>query len=168
MTKEYIINSNKYGTKIVLLDDDDYERIIKENIKPQLRYDKTIKGFYIMFKTKPLGKTKIKGKDVRSTKPLHNWIMNCPKGLQVDHINHNTLDNRKENLRVCTCRENSQNKRNNTSGCVGVRWHTQGKKWNARITIKGKEKSLGMFNTFEEAVQARTKALEEVMQNDTL
>lgn len=162
--KEYVIKSNKYGPQIVLLDDDDYDKIISEGIKPELRYDKTINGFYVQFKIKPLDVSKIKGKDVRSTKPLHRWIMNCPKGLQVDHINRNTLDNRKSNLRIVTSRENNMNKRNN-SKVPGVRWHTQGKKWNARITIRGKEKSLGMFTSYEEAVSARLKALEEVMPN---
>lgn len=163
MVKEYIINSKKYGKQIVLLDDEDYDRLCKFGHRLQLRYDKTIKDFYVQFKVSPLGINKRNGKDVRKTIPLHRWVMNCPKHLQVDYINHNTLDNRKENLRRCTCRENNLNKRNNTSGCPGVRWHLQGKKWNARITIKGKEKSLGMFNTFEEAVKARYEALKEVM-----
>lgn len=136
MVKEYIINSNKYGKQIVLLDDEDYDRLQKYNHHLLSAYDKTIKGFYVHFKV---------------------------KHLEVDHINHNTLDNRKCNLRKVTTRENQLNKRNNTSGCPGVRWHSQGKKWNARITIKGKEKSLGMFNTFEEAVKARYEALKEVM-----
>lgn len=159
--KEYTINSTKYGKQIVLLDDEDYDRMILEGIKPELRYDKTIKGFYVQFKIKPYGVSKISGKDVRSTKPLHRWITNCPTGMQVDHINRNTLDNRKENLRIVTARENNMNKRNN-SKVPGVRWHSQGKKWNARITIKGREKSLGMFEDYNEAVSARLKALEEV------
>lgn len=162
MVKEYIINSKKYGKQIVLLDNEDYDRIIRENIKLQLRYDSTIKGFYIQFKIKPLGVCKINGKDVRTSKTLHNWLMNCPKGLQVDHINRNTLDNRRCNLRIVTCRENNLNKRNNNK-TPGVRWHSQGKKWNARITIKGKEKSLGMYDKYEDAVCARLKALEVVM-----
>lgn len=158
MVKEYIINSNKYGKQIVLLDDEDYDKVIKEKYSLSVTWDKTIKGFYVHFKVKPLD-----GKDVRRCIRLHRWIMNCPKHLEVDHINHNTLDNRKCNLRKVTTRGNQLNKRNNTSGCPGVRWHSQGKKWNARITIKGKEKSLGMFNTFEEAVKARYEALKEVM-----
>ena len=159
--KEYIINSIKYGKQIVLLDNEDYNRIISEGIKPELRYDKTINGFYVQFKIKPYGVSKISGKDVRSTKPLHRWIINCSEGMQVDHINRNSLDNRKENLRIVTSRENNMNRRNNAK-IPGVRWHSQGKKWNARITIKGKEKSLGMFNNYDEAVSARLKALEEV------
>lgn len=160
---EYIINSKKYDSQVVLLDDEDYERLQKHKHKLELRYDKTIKGFYVQFRVKPLGICKRKGKDMRRTIPSHRWIMNCPKHLQVDHINHNTLDNRKINLRKVTCRENNCNKRNNKSGFAGVRWHPQGNKWNARITIKGKEKSLGMFKTKEEAINARIKALKEVM-----
>lgn len=160
---EYIINSKKYGKQVVLLDNEDYERLQKHKHKLELRYDKTIKGFYVQFKVKPFGITKKNGKEMRRTIPLYRWIMNCPKHLQVDHINHNTLDNRKSNLRKVTCRENNCNKRNNKSGFAGVRWHSQGNKWNARITIKGKEKSLGMFKTKEEAIEARIKALKEVM-----
>lgn len=166
--KEYIINSKKYGTKTVLLDDDDYDRIKKNNIHLLLAYDKTINGFYVNFKTSPLGVTKVKGKDVRKNVRLHRWLIGCPEGLEVDHINHNTLDNRKSNLRICTTFENQMNKTNNSSGCVGVRWHSQGKKWNARIVINGKEKSLGMFKTFDDAVNARRKAEKEVMNNDHL
>lgn len=161
---EVIINSKKYGTQTVLLDEDDYAKIIERGYHITIGYDPSIKGFYCYFKIKSEnGRSKINGKDVRRCIRLHRWITNCPKGLTVDHINHNTLDNRKLNLRICSQLINNQNKRNNTSGCVGVRWHSQGKKWNARIVINGKEKSLGMFDSFEEAVKARTKALKEVV-----
>ena len=62
-------------------------------------------------------------KDKRTTIGLHRWILNCAKGLQVDHINHNTLDNRKYNLKICTQLENANNKEfynNNKSGIKGV------------------------------------------------
>ena len=57
---------------------------------------------------------------------LYREIMNCPKGLHVDHINGNVLDNRKINLRICTAADNGKNlkkKKNNISGYTGVVWH---------------------------------------------
>ena len=118
MTKIYTINSKKYGRIEVLLDDEDYDRIIKENIILHPKYDGTINGFYIQFHIKDLTK-----KDGRTTIGFHRWILNCKKGLQVGHINHNTLDNRKCNLKICTQLENANNKgfyKNNKSGIKGV------------------------------------------------
>lgn len=116
--KIYEINSKKYGKIEVLLDDEDYDRVVKENIILHPKYDKTINGFYIQFHIKDETK-----KDKRTTIGLHRWILNCAKGLQVDHINHNTLDNRKCNLKICTQLENANNKgfyKNNKSGIKGV------------------------------------------------
>lgn len=162
--EEITIKSKKYGEQIILLDDEDYAKIVENGYCITIGYDPSINGFYCSFKTKDKnGRTKVNGKDVRKTVRLHRWVVDCPDGLTVDHINHNTLDNRKSNLRICSQLMNNQNKRNNTSGCVGVRWHSQGKKWNARIVINGKEKSLGMYNNFDEAVKARIKALKEVI-----
>ena len=57
---------------------------------------------------------------------LHRVILGAPKDMCVDHINGNTLDNRKNNLRICTNRENTSNRTklgtNNTSGILGVRF----------------------------------------------
>jgi hypothetical protein len=79
----------------------------------------------------------------------------------IDHINRNRSDNRISNLRVVNRSENQQNRKigaNNTSGVSGVYWHEQRKKWHARIFICGTGRSLGLFQTIEEAKTARQKA----------
>jgi len=54
---------------------------------------------------------------------LHRILMNCPSGKEVDHIDGNPLNNQRKNLRLCTKKENRQNKgmsKNNKSGYKGV------------------------------------------------
>ncbi len=91
---------------------------------------------------------------------LHNLIMSPPKGKEVDHINGNLLDNRKENLRVCTHKENTRNKHRVQGGreYKGVSQIKKSKKWQAFISINGNLKNLGLFITKEEAAIAYDKA----------
>lgn len=92
---------------------------------------------------------------------LHRFIMNPPDDMVVDHENRNPLDNRKDNLRVCTQHENIFNtsmKSNNISGTVGVSWHNKSNKWRAYISINGKQKHLGLYDSIEEAIAARRQA----------
>lgn len=89
--------------------------------------------------------------------------MDFPKNKVVDHINHDKKDNRKINLRICTQRENTINKKYpkiNISGEVGVFFWQERNKWVARIGIMGKTKTIGYFETKEDAIKAR-KAAEE-------
>lgn len=92
---------------------------------------------------------------------LHRFIMNCQDDMVVDHINHNRLDNRKSNLRVCTYQQNSMNsgKRNdNKSGITGICWDKSRSKWKSYININSKRINIGRFNTKEEAIKARKQA----------
>lgn len=77
---------------------------------------------------------------------------------QADHRNHNTLDNRRGNLRVCTHQENQRNqkhqKRKTSSQFKGVCWCKRRKKWQTQIYINKKVKFLGYFETEEEAALA--------------
>lgn len=71
-------------------------------------------------------------------------IMKTPSNLQVDHINHNPLDNRKENLRNCTPKENNRNKRPaGGTGFKGVCWHKLEKKYQVSLRINGVKKYFG-------------------------
>lgn len=85
------------------------------------------------------------------------------KEYVVDHRNHNTVDNQKENLRVCTHQENIMNSKiskNNTSGVVGVIWNSNINKWGARIMVNYKTINIGYYENFEDAVIARRQAEE--------
>lgn len=86
---------------------------------------------------------------------LSRYLMNCTGNIEVDHINHNTLDNRKQNLRICTKFKNQQNKTNNTSGYIGIVWDKSRNKWKATVEYKCKRYNLGRFETKEEAIIAR-------------
>jgi len=78
----------------------------------------------------------------------------------IDHIDGNPKNNRINNLRECTLAENAQNKIahiNSSSKYVGVSWYKRYGKWRARIQLNGNEKSLGYFDTEEQAFNAYKK-----------
>jgi hypothetical protein len=91
---------------------------------------------------------------------LHRFVMGSPpKEKVVDHKNHNKLDNRCENLRVCTEAENARNtvlRKNNRTGYKGV--YALNGKFYARINVYGKSISLGLHDTAEEAHEEYKKA----------
>lgn len=92
---------------------------------------------------------------------FHRLVTNCPKDKVVDHINHNTMDNRKENLRICTVAENNKNKsiyKRNKSGVTGVSWNKARNKWYATIGVNGKLINLGRYTNKEDAIKARREA----------
>lgn len=93
---------------------------------------------------------------------LHRFVTDAPKGKVVDHMNHNTLDNRKINLNVCTQFENQQNlkgaKKNSKSGVRGVAWDKANNKWRATIFVNGKTINLGRFASISEAEKVRKEA----------
>ena len=95
---EIIICDNNYNEKTrVLIDIEDSEKV--KDFKWYID-----KNEYIVSKCKKTGHKGLY---------LHRFIMNCPEDMVVDHINHNTLDNRKSNLRICTQHENTFNKKEN-------------------------------------------------------
>lgn len=73
---------------------------------------------------------------------MHRLIMGFPVNMEVDHINGDTLDNRRCNLRICTHAENMANRkihRDNTSGYRGVYWSKERNMWRVQIYINGKK-----------------------------
>jgi len=98
----------------------------------------------------------------RITIYMHRVILGAPKGFEVDHINGDGLDNRRENLRLASQSQNSANtgkpKRPDgsahTSQFKGVTWDPMRRKWQSKITVLGKCRSLGRFLCEEEAARA--------------
>ena len=91
---------------------------------------------------------------------MHRQIMDFPSSKDIDHINHDGLDNRRYNLRVCNHSKNMKNRymqKNNTSGLIGVSWNKRIKKWHAQIGNENKNIHIGYFENKEEANRAYNK-----------
>lgn len=92
---------------------------------------------------------------------MHRVIMNAPKGMMVDHIDGNSLNNHPKNLRLVTNSQNLMNRgktKKNTSGFKGVNWDKVNEKWRAQIAVNGKKINLGYYASKELAYQAYCEA----------
>jgi frataxin-like iron-binding protein CyaY len=119
-------------------------------------------NFYAVRKAKKGENGWIDGNNSKSIR-MQRQILHAPDGMHVDHINGNTLDNRKSNLRIVTNRQNQQNKHIfKTSKYPGVHWEDSRKKWHASIRINGKKTFLGRFDIEEDAYSAYKKAVESI------
>jgi hypothetical protein len=96
-----------------------------------------------------------RGTNRTKTELMHRLILNATDpNVFVDHLDHNTLNNTEENLRLVTNSQNQMNRKkkpNTTSTHKGVYFHKHRKKWLARITVNGERKTLGYFQTESEA-----------------
>jgi len=103
------------------------------------------------------------GKDLtRKVWLLHREIMGNPEGFVVDHINGNTLDNRKYNLRICTTKENVRNSKpqEGSSAYKGVSWDESRGKWLAGIKVDREHIFLGRYDLELDAAKAYDDAAE--------
>jgi hypothetical protein len=142
--KEINLSENKKA----LIDDDDYDLI------SQFKWfsSKNRNVFYAE-KTDFIGSKKIKTK-------MHRLILNITnKKNQIDHIDGNGLNNKKNNLRICSHSTNLRNCKTpstNTSGYKGVCWHNN--RWEARMKVNGKIINFGNFNNKDKAIESIKKA----------
>lgn len=141
-------DSKRFGKVFTIIDDEDYKR---------LKQLKSLNWCVVKKRERFYFQKRINTRLIE----LHRFIMNDPENLYIDHINNNTLDNRKQNLR---CVKNSTNlrngriRKNNTSGVSGVSFDKSRNKWSASIRVNYKIVYLGRFDTLEEARQIRKKA----------
>ncbi len=118
---------------ITIVDHDDYERLAAHKW-----YAGASKGRFYAQRTSH-------GKIIK----MHREIIDIAPSLFCDHINHNTLDNRRCNLRVCTAAQNARNRlprEDCTSYYKGVSWHKGNRKWQAEIRNNNEYIHLGYFD----------------------
>jgi len=134
------INSKKNGKHTIFIDGEDFDKI--KNYTWCVHKEGEI--YYAI--------TSIKSNNAnskrRSIVRMHRLLIDPKKGFHIDHIDHNGLNNCKDNLRICTCSQNSMNSRkrkNRTSIFKGVSLCKNGK-YKAQIMINYKQKNLGFYD----------------------
>lgn len=122
-----IIVKNKHGNVKCLIDEEDAH---------------FLEGKWVLLRGQ--GYLSVKDKITKEQYFFHRLIMGAKKGQEIDHINRNKLDNRKENLRFTTRSQNNRNKSpSNGRKYKGINWHKGDQKWRARYN----NKFLGNFDT---------------------
>jgi hypothetical protein len=118
-------------------------------------WSKETRGFYVY------GSGSVAAGRERKCIKLHRFITDAPDGFDVDHWNHDTLDNRRENLKVTTRSGNLMNRRgaqrNSTTGHRGISPDRRSGKFRLVLTVNGKHQCVGYFATIDEAIAVRNQ-----------
>lgn len=148
MTKEIMLTQGE----VTLVDDEDFKWLNqwKWCAQKSLHTSYACRTIYIRAKYSK----KIPKRRTTKNVHIHRLIMRFPKGLQIDHIDGDGLNNQRTNLRICTSAQNHMNKRkisDMTSIYKGVSKSGTNKKWYATIGFEGKTIWLGGYETEQEA-----------------
>ena len=135
-----VLDSKKYGEKICIIDREDLPRVKAVNKWYAIRFHSP--EFYVAANICKSGSI-----------TLHRLILSFPEGLSVDHINGDTLDNRKINLRACTQMDNIKNQRPKSNKPKGVYWLKEKQRWRVEINANRKKYRCGNFKTLKEAAE---------------
>lgn len=148
-------SSKKYGQHEILIDTNSLNEVAESVNTWYVNVTKNGTAKYARGKTKE--------SDYKKQILLHRLVTKAPIDKMVDHINHNTLDNRISNLRLVTNAENMQNRRgatrhNRSSRIRGVSWYKKLGKWHVQVRTNGITHHIGYYSDIEEAKQAAIEA----------
>ena len=105
--------------------------------------------------------TTLAGKHIAQS--MHRLILDAKKGEEVDHMNRNSLDNRRENIKICTRSENNRNRQVfGGSKHRGVCWNKGSKKWASYLITEDEKFYLGLFKEEKDASDAFNKKYKEI------
>ncbi|QSF43426.1 HNH endonuclease [Paenibacillus tianjinensis] len=149
----FIHVTRKNGDKFdVIIDEEDLEIIDELDFKVHVSWHRDNQQYYAEI-CQYLGI--IEGKPRYKTLLIHRLVTKAHKGTHVDHKNHDSLDNRKDNLRVTEANKNLKHRKtkntNNKSGYRNVCWEKNVKMWMVQLQIDGKNTRLGYFDDVHEA-----------------
>jgi len=131
--------------RVTFVDDEDFEYL--NQLKWSAKWDKCTKSFHAVTYNK------------RRTIYMSRFIMKASEGMQVDHINHSGLDNRKSNLRICSFQQNLMNKKKYENGKCTYKGVSKARnKYRAVINVNKRSIHLGYFHTESEAANAYDEA----------
>jgi hypothetical protein len=147
--KKVDISTKKYPNIFALVDDNEYERINKNH-------------WYVMSSKKNLYAVRTKGKRGKTkTILMHRELLGYEGTLLIDHRDHNTLNNKKDNLRICTTSQNTMNMirtKKESSIYKGVFYDKERNKWQTNIMRNYKKIFIGRYGKEKDAAKAYNKA----------
>jgi hypothetical protein len=141
--------------QFTIVDDIDYEYLLQ--FKWYAKKERTGKFYAVR-------NERVNGKRKHKNIYIHRVIaerMGLDLSCDIDHIDRDSLNNLRNNLRFATKTATSQNRskhKNNTSGIPGVYWHKVAGKWQAQIKVNNKTKYLGLFGDINEAAEVYKEA----------
>lgn len=145
---EVLVVSKKHGEYKVIIDTEDLPRLMGKTIGLSSINPNGDAYFHIWDKNKQIY--------------LHRFLLGCfDSKLYIDHIDRNTCNNRRSNLRAGSSMQNQQNRfaqKNSTTGIKGVFYYPTTNKWQARLKMNGRWIVNKLFDTKEEAIKARQDA----------
>lgn len=157
ITGVYIPLSYKGRPLVVWFDRDDFTKVSSIGGTWGVKWNPTAQTFYC--------KVQIGGRKNKQNVYMHRFILGVTDAsIQVDHLDHNGLNNRRENIKVATVMENGSNRRgpqyNSLSQRLNVYWNRREQKWMVWLVYLGKRYYAGYFTDLDKADEA-AKALRE-------